>query len=182
MITPTKDNFEQFLIQQSIKQHKNPAKRLEWNSELELLPKDIELFALFNRGKTAGVLFFLNDSHVRSTSFEVSKKASNKDGASKPAVCDICQTQRGNGEVRIISFYRSDVTISRQHSTGWLCCGDLLCSAHVRNLSGASQLSRAQLRETELDHNNNPVPLSTESMKLRLTRNARKLMAILYGD
>lgn len=70
--------------------------------------------------------------------------AAKSTGRAQPVICDFCRTwQRGSNAASITlqPDYRSNA------STTFLCCADLDCSRHVRTLTAAAKMSRAQLRE-----------------------------------
>jgi hypothetical protein len=180
-MTIDKEQFDDYLAGLGIKQPKAPAKRYEWDNILAEIDEP-EIQPFFTRSLSSGVVVFRIGAETRTAVFVVGKKVSDKSGASKPIICDLCKTQRSNGDTRLVTFYRSDLPPSRQHDISWLCCKDLMCSAHVRNLTHASLISRSQLRETQLDHNAQQVVLSEESMKKRLVDNTNRLFDLIYKN
>jgi hypothetical protein len=182
MILIPKERFDETLVSHSVRQSSNASKHYEWNDYSLILPEDTELIAFFSRTKNRGVIFTDTALGIHTLSFEISKKAVSKSGTTKPSICDLCFTQRSNGDVRYISFYRADIAESRQRPISWLCCVDLLCSAHVRNMTHASLISRAQLRETELNKDNQQIPLGTEAMITRLRKNTLRLVSTVNKD
>ena len=64
-------------------------------------------------------------------------------GRYRAIICDFCYTWQPGSNAASITFKQA-VT---NNSIRWLCCVDLDCSRHVRTLTKASVVSRAQLRE-----------------------------------
>jgi hypothetical protein len=148
-----------------------------WNDWVDQFLDTPEVLAFYTRSEFSGIVMLLNGDAYKPLTFAVSKKSTTRDGSQRPAVCDLCYTQRANGDVRLVTFYDALVTQSRQHGIGWLVCTDFQCSGHVRNMTNAAMLSRASLRETEFDENAKQVPLTQQSMVERLRRNIAKLLS-----
>ncbi|MNY56422.1 hypothetical protein D3C86_1925030 [compost metagenome] len=70
------------------------------------------------------------------------RKASSMTGRVEAIICDFCSTWQRGSNSAVITFDRSD-----KSSRSYLCCADLLCSLHVRDLTTQAALSRTQLRE-----------------------------------
>lgn len=104
-----------------------------------------ELLAVHDRTDNKGVLLIQPDNTVFVVAYELTQGfAARSSGRAQPIICDFCRTwQRGSNAASITlqPDYRSGA------STTFLCCADLDCSRHVRTLTNAAQLSRAQLRE-----------------------------------
>jgi hypothetical protein len=129
--------------------------------ELRFVPEEItdwddrDFLAVMNRSKTEGVLVF--DEHI--VPFQLQARKPNAAGRIEPVICDFCATwQRGSNSATI--------TFTKGKSTQtFLCCGDLLCSLHVRDKTAASTRSRVQLRE------NNTAEQRVERLWAKLRRN-----------
>ena len=70
------------------------------------------------------------------------RKASSVTGRIEAIICDFCSTWQRGSNSAVITFDRTD-----KSSRSYLCCADLLCSLHVRDLTTQAVLSRTQLRE-----------------------------------
>ena len=108
-----------------------------------------EVLPITDRSGNRGVLLFQAEEGVLyATSYEISRGITSSTGKAQPIICDFCRTwQTGSrsGGVTLQKPGRDTGSIS------FLCCADLECSKHVRNLTAASQTSRSQLRE-DLDN------------------------------
>lgn len=103
-----------------------------------------ELLAVSTRSAAKGVLLLVPDE-TYIVPYELSKNIVNKQtGRAQPIICDFCRTWQAGSNAGSISFQKDKQSIN---STTFLCCADLQCSKHVRGLTVASRLSRAQLRE-----------------------------------
>ncbi len=114
--------------------------------ELRFVPEEIgdwgsrDFLAVMNRSRSEGVMIAARDV-LRAVPFRLDKRAANPSGRVEAIICDICATwQRGTNSA-VITFQKGGLTVS------FLCCGDLLCSSHVRGRTPQAQLSRMQLRE-----------------------------------
>lgn len=89
--------------------------------------------------------------------FRLQARKPGASGRTEAIICDFCATwQRGSNS--------ASIAFTREKSTQtFLCCGDLLCSLHVRNKTQASKLSRTQLRE------NNTVEERVARLRARLS-------------
>lgn len=131
--------------------------------ELRFAPEEItdwqdrDFLAAFNRNKTGGVLVAQADTlHV--VPFALQKRRPNAKGRVEAIICDFCATwQRGSNSASITFIREKTITQT------FLCCGDLLCSLHVRDKTQASKLSRTQLRE------NNTVEERVARLRARLS-------------
>ena len=121
--------------------------------EVRFAPEDIvnwnelEFITVSDRTNAKGVLIIELQGQLYVTAYEVSKRIADRNGRTKPVICDLCFTwQKGSGSGRI-RFTR----LIDMHNITLLCCGDLGCSSHVRSKTATAQLSRAHLRE-DLDN------------------------------
>lgn len=136
---------------------KNVRPRLR--RELRFVPEEItdwhdrDFLAVMNRSNTEGVLVF--EGHA--VPFRLQARKPGASGRTEAIICDFCATwQRGSNS--------ASIAFTREKSTQtFLCCGDLLCSLHVRNKTQASKLSRTQLRE------NNTVEERVARLRARLS-------------
>lgn len=115
--------------------------------ELRFVPEEItdwesrDFLAVTNRSYSEGVLIApLQKTYV--VMFRLQKRLPNKAGRLEPITCDFCFTWQRGSNSAIISFIRDD-----KSSVSFLCCADLACSFHVRDITSASKISRTQLRE-----------------------------------
>lgn len=125
-----------------------------------------ELLPITDRAGNRGVLVFDAEGGVYATSFEISRGITNRTGKAQPIICDFCRTwQTGSrsGSVTLQKPGRDTGSIT------FLCCADLDCSKHVRNLTSASRTSRAQLRED----------MTIEQRVERLTRRVEEICTLL---
>jgi hypothetical protein len=141
MHTVTREEFETLLKQASIK----PRLR----RELRFVPEEIahwnerDFLAVLNKSKSEGVLIILRAEAVRVLPFRLQKRTANASGRVEAIICDFCASWQRGSNSAIISIIESD-----KSSRSFLCCQDLDCSLHVRDLTPAAAVSRAQLRET----------------------------------
>ena len=104
---------------------------------------DLELLAISTRSASEGLLLIQTDHFYMIAYTLTTGLADKKTGRSKPITCDFCYTwQRGSNAGRI-TFRRA----TDNHTLTYLCCADLQCSLHVRNMTAAATLSRTQLHE-----------------------------------
>lgn len=130
-----------------------PEEIMDWDSR--------DFIVVMNKAKSEGVLIAELETGY-AVAFRLQKRTANFQGRVEAIICDFCATwQRGSNSV-VISFQKERGSVS------FLCCGDLLCSLHVREKTPESKLSRTQLRET----------ISTEG-KIQRLRN--RLEVILKG-
>jgi hypothetical protein len=133
--------------------------------ELRFVPEEVtnwtdrDFIAVMSKSGSEGVLITpLEKIYV--TPFELQRRKASSSGRTESIICDFCMTWQRGSNSAIISFQKDKSTVS------FLCCADLQCSFHIRNLTAASKLSRVQLRENN----------STEQ---RVTRLKQKLHTIL---
>ncbi len=125
-----------------------------------------DFLAVWTRSGNDGVLVSTLGEELSLTPFSMSRTITDaKTGRSKSVTCDLCYTwQRGNNAASIALTRRSD-----GHTRAVLCCADLLCSLHVRNLTPQAKLSRSQLHED----------MTTEQRVERLQRKLHTLLTEL---
>lgn len=124
------------------------SKRLE--RELRFTPDTIadwpnrEMLAISTRSGNEGVLVVELEAKHYYLPYERGKSiADSATGRSKAITCDLCYTwQRGSKAASITFTRRTD-----KNTVTFLCCADLQCSLHIRNMTPESHLSRAQLHE-----------------------------------
>lgn len=105
---------------------------------------NLELFALPTKDAKAGVLFIELDGQLFCAPYEINRVASTLNGRSKPVICDFCKTWQAGERSGSITFRTRRASLD---SVSFLCCLDLECSLHVRDLTEASKVSRSQIRE-----------------------------------
>lgn len=117
-------------------------------TELKFAPDTIgdwderDFIAITDRHRSQGVLIAeLNTLFVVPFRLQA-RKASSMTGRVEAIICDFCSTWQRGSNSAVITFDRSD-----RSSRSYLCCADLLCSLHVRDLTTQAKLSRTQLRE-----------------------------------
>lgn len=135
----TRDNFQHLLTEAHIKPR---LKR-----ELRFVPEEIsdwedrDFIAVMNRSRSGGVIVAsLERTFV--VPLTIQKRVPNRTGRVEAVICDFCATWQRGSNSATITFRKANSTVS------FLCCGDLLCSLHVRDKTPAAKLSRTQLRET----------------------------------
>jgi len=115
---------------------------------IRFAPENIENWAdrdflpVTTKSGNEGVLIVSENATLRAIIFSIAPLAASSAGIRKPIICDICHTWRRGTEAARITLPRDDGS-----SVSYLCCGDLLCSLHVRDKTPAAALSRTQLRE-----------------------------------
>ena len=115
--------------------------------ELRFVPEEItdwenrDFLAVTNKQGSEGVLIvpFLQNKVV---SFTLQTRKPNASGRVEAIICDICATWQRGTHSAVITF-----AVDKTRSVSFLCCGDLLCSLHVRGKTQDAALSRTQLRE-----------------------------------
>ncbi|HYG83536.1 MAG TPA: FBP domain-containing protein [Verrucomicrobiae bacterium] len=103
-----------------------------------------ELLAIADRSGNSGVLLIEIENRLYALAYELSPGIKDKTGRTKPVICDFCRTWQAGGNAARITFEKAT---SVYHSVTFLCCADLDCSLHIRDLTSAAKTSRAQLRE-----------------------------------
>lgn len=117
--------------------------------ELRFVPEDIpdweniDMLAIATRSGAEGVLLVQTDKFYI-VPYQLTTGIKDKStGRSKPITCDLCYTWQQGGKAGRITLRRAE----DDHTFTYLCCADLRCSLHVRNLTSESTLSRTQLHE-----------------------------------
>jgi hypothetical protein len=128
-----------------------------------------ELIPIVDRTGNRGVLLLQPDNDLYIAPYELHRNIiDSKTGRNRAIICDFCYTWQPGSNAASITFTNAD-----KRTTSFLCCGDLLCSAHVRTTTKAAIVSRAQLREN----------LSNEErvtrLKLRLSKKIEQLQLTL---
>ncbi|HWT40261.1 MAG TPA: FBP domain-containing protein [Dongiaceae bacterium] len=117
-------------------------------STAALSPEDwekTELLAVSDKAGNKGVLVMqAQEDEVYLTSYELSRGITSSTGKAQPIICDFCRTWQTGSRSGSITLARPGRDTG---SVAFLCCADLHCSRHVRNLTSAAKTSRAQLRE-----------------------------------
>ncbi|RWZ78924.1 MAG: hypothetical protein EOT05_04250 [Candidatus Microsaccharimonas sossegonensis] len=126
---------------------KNLQKRLRLSafgdiSETEW--KHYEIIGLPTKDGAAGVLFIEIEDDLYAIPYEIGAVGDKLTGRSKPVICDLCKTWQAGGRAGSITFRTERRSLN---SISFLCCLDLKCSLHVRDMTTAAKTSRAQLRE-----------------------------------
>ncbi len=103
-----------------------------------------EIVALPTKDGAAGVLFIDAKSSLHAASYELRPVGDKATGRAKPVICDFCKTWQAGGRAGSITFRPERRSL---HSISFLCCLDLKCSLHVRDMTEAAKSSRMQLRE-----------------------------------
>ena len=114
--------------------------------ELRFVPEEIsdwqdrDFLAVTTRSGAEGVLLVPAET-LRVAPFQLQRRRPNASGRVEAIICDVCATWQRGSNSAIITFTKE------KSSSSFLCCGDLLCSLHVRDKTAASKVSRVQLRE-----------------------------------
>lgn len=103
-----------------------------------------ELTKLPTKDGAAGVLIIGVQDSLYATPYELGPVGDKSTGRVKPIICDFCKTWQAGGRAGSITFRTKHHSLN---SISFLCCLDLKCSLHVRDMTEAAKLSRAQLRE-----------------------------------
>ena len=108
-----------------------------------------ELLAISDRAGNKGVLLLSgarrgDDDAPYVLAYELSHGITSTTGRAQPIICDFCRTWQTGSRSGSVTLYKPGRDAG---SVSFLCCADLECSRHVRNLTAAAKTSRAQLRE-----------------------------------
>lgn len=103
-----------------------------------------ELVAVSDRAGNKGVLLLSDGQNLYATEYEISRGITSKTGKAQPIICDFCRTWQTGSRSGSVTLQKSGRGAG---SISFLCCADLACSQHVRNLTSAAKTSRSQLRE-----------------------------------
>ena len=128
---------------------KKQRTKLRLSRELRFVPEeidnwdDLDVLAVETRSRAEGILLVQTDKFfMLPYELRVGLKDTTT-GRTKSVICDFCCTWQRGGNSGSITFRRP----SDNHSFTFLCCADLRCSLHVRNLTPQATLSRTQLHE-----------------------------------
>jgi hypothetical protein len=140
------EQFNQLLAASTVKPRLK--KELRFTTSVEHFSDEdwgkLELLSITDRSGNKGVLIIELDAHVYILPAEFKKGlTSSISGRAQPITCEFCVTWQSGTRAGNILF----TNVKGNTNVGYLCCGDLLCSLHVRGLTNASKTSRAQLRE-----------------------------------
>lgn len=167
MKTLTQDEFNKILQQVDIKPRLK--KELKFVSSTSHLSDDwspYELIAITDRTGDKGVLLLQPEDRLYVAQYELSRRIVDAStGRSRAIICDFCYTWQPGSNAASITFVHAD----SKHRIRFLCCGDLACSQHVRTMTKAALMSRAQLRENLTNEDR------VARLKARLTKNVIQL-------
>lgn len=141
MYTINREEFEALLKQANMKSR---LKR-----DLRFVPEEIthwkerDFLAVLNKSRSEGVLIIPRTNELWVLPIRLQKRTANASGRVEAIICDLCATWQRGSNSAIISIVDSD-----KSSRSFLCCQDIDCSLHVRDLTPAAAISRTQLRET----------------------------------
>lgn len=132
---------------------------------------DYEIFGLPTKNESAGVLFIEMQGNLYATTYELGQVGDKLTGRAKPVICDFCKTWQAGGRAGSITFRLERRSLN---SVSFLCCLDLKCSLHVRDMTEAAKSSRAQLREDvtrehRIERLNGKLALLVQRLKLEPT-------------
>lgn len=146
MRTITQKDFDEILTNSDLKPRvKSELKFVKSTATMGDNWSDYELVAISDRTDDKGVLLFELDDTLFLGYYELSRKiVDHKTGRGRAIICDFCYTWQPGTNAASIVFTHAKT----KRKVGFLCCGDLLCSKHVRTLTKASIVSRSQLRES----------------------------------
>lgn len=104
-----------------------------------------ELLPIVDRAGNKGVLLFqIEVGEMFAVSFELSRGLTSSTGKAQAIICDFCRTWQTGSRSGSITLKKAG---RETGSITFLCCADLECSRHVRNITSAAKTSRSQLRE-----------------------------------
>jgi hypothetical protein len=104
-----------------------------------------ELIPVGDRSGNKGIIILEDDeANLYLAGYELSRGLTSSTGKAQPIICDFCKTWQTGGRAGSITFHPERRLLN---SISFLCCLDLNCSLHVRDMTEASKLSRVQLRE-----------------------------------
>jgi hypothetical protein len=120
-----------------------------------------ELLTITDRTGRRGVLLMQPYDDLYIVPFELKTGLMSSTGRAQAIICDFCRTWQVGTRSGSVTFAKDK---RGAQSVSYLCCADLLCSQHVRNLTSASKTSRSQLREDLT------IEQRVDRLKERLTR------------
>ncbi len=106
--------------------------------------ENAEFIPVTDRTGTRGVLLVQPDDTVFVLPYTLKFGLTSSTGRAQAIICDLCRTWQVGVRSGSITFAK-DRRASR--AVSYLCCGDLLCSRHIRNQTATAKTSRSQLRE-----------------------------------
>lgn len=167
MITLDREEFDTLLSQITIKARLK--KELKFVTSVAHLSKDwsnYELVSIADRTGDSGLLLMQPADTLFAVQYELSRRIiDSSTGRDRAIICDFCSTWQPGSNAASITFTVNHL----DHSVRLLCCADLNCSQHVRTITKASKISRAQLRENMTDDKR------IERLKYRLTQIIKQL-------
>ena len=145
MKTLSQDDFNELLERTDIKPRlKRELRFVSSTSKLDADWSGYELISITDRTGDRGVLLIQPNDKLYIAPYELSRRiVDSKTGRARAIICDFCYTWQPGSNAASIVFTNKGA----KHSIGFLCCGDLACSQHVRTATKSSIVSRAQLRE-----------------------------------
>lgn len=145
MHTLSLDSFNEILKNADIKPRiKNELKFMKSIDDLPADWSNYELLSISDRTGDKGVLLLEPDNDLYIIPYELSRNIVDyKTGRRRAIICDFCYTWQPGSNAASIVFSTAD----SRRKVGFLCCGDLQCSQHVRSKTKAAVVSRTQLRE-----------------------------------
>lgn len=164
----TQDLFQQILDESAIKPRAKREVRFASSAAGmdDAIWEQTELIPISDRSGNKGVLLMESGGKLYATSYEISRGITNRTGKAQPIICDFCKTWQTGSRSGSITLQKPGRDTG---SIAFLCCADLLCSQHVRNLTSAAKTSRSQLRED----------LSDEQRVARLSRRLEEVCGLL---
>lgn len=116
--------------------------------DLKFAPAEIsnwherDFLAVTDRHCSKGVIIAELDTLFKVPFSLQSRRPSSMTGRTEAIICDFCSTWQRGSNSAVITF-----DLGSKSSRSYLCCADLMCSLHVRDLTTQAALSRTQLRE-----------------------------------
>jgi hypothetical protein len=142
----TQDSFQSLLDRASIRPRvKREVRFVSSIAGSEDMWDQLEMVPISDRAGNKGVLLMeAADDAVFVASYELKRGITSSTGKSQPIICDFCRTWQTGSRSGSITLDKPERNAG---SITFLCCADLQCSRHVRNLTSAAKTSRSQLRE-----------------------------------
>lgn len=145
MRTLSQDDFSAALT--GVDMQSRLKNELKFHKSVEALPgdwSDYELIAITDRTGRKGILLLQPDNDLYIVQYELSRSViDSQTGRGRPIICDFCYTWQPGSNAASILFTKPHSKLK----VGFLCCGDLGCSQHVRSTTKEGMVSRTQLRE-----------------------------------
>ncbi|OJU87969.1 hypothetical protein BGO17_03205 [Candidatus Saccharibacteria bacterium 49-20] len=142
----TQDEFNEAMTQASIRPRvKREVRFAQSTSDLSAEQwRETELLGVSDRAGNKGVLLLDSGATLYAAAYELSRGIRSSSGKAQPIICDFCRTWQTGSRSGSVTLMRP---VRDSGSVTFLCCADLECSRHVRNLTSAAKTSRSQLRE-----------------------------------